>query len=123
MRHHKYNRLTLLNKTDKRTTDRRVIFEFKCDCGNTVFLPIRSVRNGNTKSCGCLRREKSAKSVLKVQHLAAKAASIANRKHGLRNTRFYRIWRGMINRCSKKSVGGYKYYGGRGISVCPEWLK
>ena len=49
----------------------------------------------------------------------------ATEKHGDNKNdnsiRLYRIWAGMKNRCSKKSQqGNYKYYGGRGISVCPE---
>ena len=36
--------------------------------------------------------------------------------------RLYKIWTGMKNRCSRKSQRApYKYYGARGISVCPEW--
>jgi hypothetical protein len=36
--------------------------------------------------------------------------------------RLYKIWAGMKNRCSRKSqCVPYKYYGSRGISVCPEW--
>ena len=33
----------------------------------------------------------------------------------------YRIWTGMIARCSNKKAKSYRYYGGRGISVCDRW--
>lgn len=32
------------------------------------------------------------------------------------------IWNGMKNRCSNPNNPGYKWYGGRGIYVCKEWL-
>ncbi len=33
----------------------------------------------------------------------------------------YSVWRGMINRCYNKNLISYKYYGGRGITVCDGW--
>lgn len=46
-----------------------------------------------------------------------------NMKHGMTGTRIYNIWHGMHTRCETKSCRVYKYYGGRGISVCPEWAE
>lgn len=46
-----------------------------------------------------------------------------NAKHGLSNTRLYRIYHGIIGRCLKPKTNGYKNYGNKGISVCNEWLK
>lgn len=37
-------------------------------------------------------------------------------------TRLYRIWNNMKNRCYNPNNLRYKDYGGRGITVCPEWL-
>lgn len=34
----------------------------------------------------------------------------------------YRIWTGMIARCSNPRLPEYRNYGARGIDVCPEWL-
>ena len=42
-------------------------------------------------------------------------------KHGMTQTRLYRIWRAMKNRCSDPKHPHYNDYGGRGISVCDEW--
>lgn len=41
--------------------------------------------------------------------------------HNGTRTRLYRIWQNMKNRCHNPKVSCYKYYGGRGISVCSEW--
>lgn len=42
-------------------------------------------------------------------------------KHGMSRTRVYNIWRGMVRRCHNPKDARYRYYGGRGISVCKEW--
>lgn len=44
------------------------------------------------------------------------------RTHGMANSVEYRAWRNMKNRCANVNVRAYPYYGGRGISVCPEWV-
>lgn len=46
-----------------------------------------------------------------------------NMTHGLSNTRLYRIWHGMKNRCFNQKQLSYRDYGGRGIKICKEWLK
>lgn len=42
-------------------------------------------------------------------------------KHGKCFTRLYRIWNSMKQRCSNPKAISYKYYGGKGITVCEEW--
>lgn len=61
----------------------RIQWLCECNCGerNTIIIDGKSIRSGNTKSCGCLRRELAATAVRKVQHLAAKAASKANKDY------------------------------------------
>jgi hypothetical protein len=78
-----------------------------CDCGNTHICNIAVLRNGVTKSCGCLRLEK---------------ASNLNKKHGLRSNELYKVWLSMVHRCTNKKSPNYAYYGGSGITVAPEWL-
>lgn len=43
------------------------------------------------------------------------------RTHGESTTRIYGIWNGMRARCEKEHNPRYEDYGGRGITVCPEW--
>lgn len=79
-------------------------FLCKCDCGKR-FL----VRGGdlkNTKSCGCMTREYMSRSA---------------KTHGESKTGLYSIWHHMIERCYKPYNKSYADYGGRGITVCPEW--
>lgn len=45
-----------------------------------------------------------------------------NKKHGLSTTAFYQTWTNMKKRCFYLKDKKFKYYGGRGITVCPRWL-
>ena len=77
----------------------------KCDCGKEVEICLSNLLTGNTKSCGCLKKE------------------YPNHKtHGLIEHRLYKIYNGMKVRCYNKNAINYKDYGGRGITVCQEWL-
>lgn len=79
----------------------------KCECGRLKILSTRELTSGNTKSCGNHKGELVAKN---------------NITHGLSKTKLYRVWRGMKERCFKENNSSYKDYGGRGITVCDEWL-
>lgn len=79
----------------------------RCDCGTEKIVRLAQLKNGSSKSCGCEHR---------------KLTSQISRTHGESNTRLYRIWAGMLARCSARGDGrDHKNYGGRGIRVCREW--
>lgn len=99
----KFGILTVL-EFDSKTKNRKIKWKCHCDCGNETIVTGENLRSGNTKSCGCIHKEK-------FHHTT----------HGKRNTRIYRIWRNMLNRCECKSHTEYNRYGGRGITVCDEW--
>lgn len=82
----------------------------KCDCGNETIVRASALNTGNTKSCGCLQKEKAAEHIMAI-----------NKKHGECYTRLYNIWTQMRGRCFSPTSTEYKQYGGRGISVCVEW--
>ena len=54
----KFGRLMVIKPT-KRRRQRTVVWKCSCNCGNIVFVKGTSLRNGDTKSCGCLRIEKA----------------------------------------------------------------
>jgi hypothetical protein len=85
-----------------------------CVCRNEVVVDTISLTSGNTRSCGCLRREVASVSKFKHGHSnsAGKRAS----------TKAYMCWRNMIRRCSNEKCVTYSSYGGRGIKVCDRWL-
>lgn len=82
-----------------------------CECGTVTAVSAFNLVNGKTRSCGCLQRERAAKS------------SAARKKHGASGTRLYRIWRCMKSRCYYDADKCFANYGGRGIRVCDEWIK
>ena len=77
-----------------------------CDCGNTKMIAGCHLRNGNTRSCGCLQN--AFRHITKRIHMDSK-------------TRLHGIWGQMRQRCQNKSNRHYHSYGGRGITVCEEW--
>ena len=83
-----------------------VYWRCRCDCGNEKRVPACSLRNGVARSCGCLQRE---------------WVTEKNHRHGERHTRLYRIWGNMKSRCLNPKATRWECYGGRGISICPEW--
>lgn len=82
----------------------------KCDCGNEVIKTGKNLRQGITHSCGCLHKESLAK------------RNKDNASHRSGKTRLYGVWRGMKQRCLDSNRKEYPNYGGRGISICDEWL-
>lgn len=104
----KYGRLTVLRfKEIKKTgVGKRYLWECQCECGKKSIVAGDVLKNGNTRSCGCLAVETRGK------------ASIT---HGKRHTALYGLWCSMKGRCGNPNNKSYKFYGARGISVCSEW--
>lgn len=42
--------------------------------------------------------------------------------HGQSRTRLYKVWGNMKSRCENPRHVSYPGWGGRGISICPEWV-
>lgn len=104
----RFGRLTVIEESSIRK-NATIYWICKCDCG-TVTVPLNgtSLRNGTTKSCGCL----SVDRLLERNHV-----------HGMckPRTRLYTIWDNMKQRCGNSNRKEFKNYGGRGITVCDEW--
>lgn len=101
----RFSRLVVVEErpTDKaygKYSGRRLLV--KCDCGNIKSVNRRAVIRGRVQSCGCLKPQK---------------------KHGLSSKKIYSSYRSMLQRCYDQSHWLYHRYGGRGITVCDEWLK
>lgn len=97
----KYGQLTILSEYNQKWLCR-------CDCGKEKYIYKYDVIRGKTKSCVCIQKIKT---------------SNRNYKHGLAKvkSREYNIWIMMRQRCINPDNYDYKYYGGRGISVCTRW--
>ncbi len=80
----------------------------RCDCGAEVRARSYELIKGDTKSCGCFRRD---------------FPWIGRVTHGKSETSEYRIWESMKKRCHNPNNHAYAHYGGRGITVCERWHK
>lgn len=103
-----YGRLKIINEELASKGGRRV--RCRCECGKLIVVFYKSLRTGNTASCGCLRSEKVARK---------------NHKHGaggrLNRTPEYVAWKQMRQRCNNPGTHEWMNYGGRGITVSSEW--
>lgn len=97
----KYNRLSAIKFLEIRKNN--AIWLFECDCGETIEGKASDVRRGHTKSCGCYHIDKIT-------------------KHGIRHTKLYNIHSAIKDRCYNPNCKAYHNYGGRGITMCQEWL-
>lgn len=84
-----------------------VVWNCECVCGKIIQVSTGRLNFGNVTSCGCMKRNRTIE---------------RNATHGLSNTRLYEIWIGMKKRCYDENSERYKDYGGRGITICSEWL-
>lgn len=100
----RFGRLVVIKREP--TVNRHTIWLCECDCGKFVSVDAGNLRSNHTTSCGCFQRE---------------ATSQSNRTHGKGHTRIWRIWECMKTRCYRKSYHAFRHYGGRGITICPEW--
>ena len=98
----KFNKLTAIKFHHKNKKSQQYWW-FKCDCGNEKVICVDSVKRDKSKSCGCIKNKNAF-------------------KHGMRKTKIYYSWVAMKQRCLNKNNPDYKYYGGRGIKICEEWM-
>jgi hypothetical protein len=98
----RFNRLTVLGLASysKRGYARWVC---RCDCGVTKDFLGTNLKQGYSKSCGCLHRERVS-------------------RHGQYHSREYRSWESMKQRCLNPNHPHYSDYGGRGIQICARWM-
>lgn len=85
--------------------------EYQCEKKTKIIVSGALLRNGTTKSCGCLSRE-----------LSSKRAILRNTKHNQSRTKLYRTWNDMRQRTENPKREDYKNYGARNIRICDEWL-
>jgi hypothetical protein len=111
----KFGRLTVLREVDpvfakNGNKIRRVQCRCSCSRDKIVVVMLHSLRQGNTKSCGCLQSERTSESLIK-----------RNTTHGLSSHPLYNVHNNMMARCYNKDNESYPGWGGRGIRVCKAW--
>ena len=75
-----------------------------CSCGTERRVLFDNIRSGKSTSCGCLSR--------KSEH---------SRSNGGKPTPTYVSWQSMRTRCLNPKSSDYPNYGGRGITITPDW--
>lgn len=79
----------------------------RCACGTVKQVMLADLKAGKISSCGCLQKE---------------LFSAANTTHGLSKAPEYKAYHAMMERCYNTNAETYPDYGGRGITVFPEWV-
>lgn len=102
-----FGRLTVISRAENDKTG-KTKWICMCTCGNIKHVLSNSLRTGRSRSCGCMKGNRASSRKPTIE------------KHS-NNNRLYKIWDGMHYRCENPNAGSYKNYGGRGITVCPDW--
>lgn len=103
----KFGRLTVMSQPFRHSIASTSVWcvRCRCDCGNEKDVYCRYLLTGNTKSCGCLHREKFRPPII----------------HGMAHTTEAHIYQSMMQRCYNPKNQAYKDYGGRGVTICDRW--
>lgn len=101
----KFGRLTVVRRAGS-TTNKAATWLCLCDCGNEKVVSSTHLISGATTSCGCYQKQR---------------ASESNVTHGASRSRLYNEWQHIKKRCYNPNASNYKFYGGRGITMCNEW--
>lgn len=81
---------------------------YRCDCGTEKLVRRYAVETGMSASCGCLRKE---------------VTSERRMTHGRTNTKEYRAWSHMKDRCLNPNTEKSERWMGRGVTICDRWQK
>jgi hypothetical protein len=111
----RFGRLVVVERVPTDTKRGNARWLSRCDCGGSATSDGSDLRRGNVQSCGCLRHELvTARAFAMLRH--------APITHGRTRTPEWNSWYAMKSRCVNRNLKGWKDYGGRGITVCDEWL-
>lgn len=102
LRGQKFGRWTVLEEAGRQKG--AVLWKCQCECGTVRNVLARSLTRGASTSCGCYNRE------VITTHGKSKT------------TKLYHVWQCMKVRCFVEGSQMWEHYGGRGITVCDEWL-
>lgn len=89
----RFGKLLVIERAENK--GKRVCWKCLCDCGNYKNVISCHLISGAINNCGCLKKEK---------------ISFANTKHGKSNTRLFKIWAHMKDRCYRQKDKRYKNY-------------
>ena len=103
----RWGRLLVNNRLSQKASDGSFLWSCTCDCGKEVILSASDLNGQRIFSCGCLRSD-----TMRQIHTT----------HGMADTPTYRSWIHMRDRVLNEKHVHHDRYGGRGISICENWL-
>lgn len=103
--------LTAMTRLTSARSKKNAVWRCICVCGRETLVPRGRLLRGQTKSCGCKKRELVGASKLKHGHFVGGVTSPTRTS-----------WTAMIGRCSNPKNVKWKYYGALGVRVCERWL-
>lgn len=101
----KHGKLTVIKKSIRKGKSAYWVCE--CECGRRKEVRRDHLLSGDVETCG-------VKGCRKFYSVHGNA--------GIEETTEYRIWGTMKSRCLNPNDQAYENYGGRGITICEEWL-
>jgi hypothetical protein len=108
-----FGRLTVVG--DERRARKQYVVTCRCDCGKEIQCRVDGLKTGKKLQCGNHRRV--------VTDEQRRVSGDRNRTHGRAGTTEYNSWIGMKMRCFNPKNDRYDSYGGRGVTVAPEWIE
>lgn len=100
-----FGRLTTTGVIERR--GKYLYQEVRCSCGVVKFVEQTNLKKGASKSCGCL---------------SAELTSSRSTTHGKRSEPIYAVWNALKQRTTNPNSASWSAYGGRGITICDNWL-
>lgn len=97
----KINKWLVIDRLPPKGNGSPIIYKCVCECGNIGYVSSKDLRKNKSRQC----RKCALKKI-----------------NGLSNSKIYKTYHSMKNRCLNPNEKIYKYYGGRGIKICNEWL-
>ena len=104
-----FGRLTVISRG--KSKGRNSYWNCICDCGRETLVRADTMKEGNTKSCGCFAREASDSRITHGHSITGKPS------------RTYCSWSAMRQRTQNQNIPRWKDYGGRGIRMTFRWAK
>lgn len=111
-------RLLVLWRWPEKSKNKKALWFCLCDCDNIAVVDGTSLRNENTRSCGCLSRDTTS-AIMKIKSFKHGHSGGSKKTNLASGT--YRSWTSMRSRCTNPKTTQYENYGGRGITFCEHW--
>lgn len=116
----KYGHVTAIKIVRERSQSLDEQWLCTCECGASVLANRLKLLKNPKYNCGCVFREELRQRMQKHGHTQRLIHATGN--PGVIASPTYQSWTAMKHRCLNPNHAAYHRYGGRGITICDEWL-